>query len=173
MTFPIASIIWFGYFNLSFTKRVWKSNAATIRYFVKRSLHVCFMCVHFNWNQVILTCPDKNKIQANLKQAFFLHFWQYDGSEKTECSIYPGLIMVVQRSLKTPFSNLRNWDFCIMLLLLLLLLLFCWSRKTTLKFGQNRVSNTWDIADIEFVAVGGWVVVVVLQSHFRVKPNLG
>ena len=34
-----------------------------------------------------------------------------------------------------------------------------------LKFRQNRVSNSWDITDIEFV----WVVGV--QSHFRVKPN--
>ena len=27
-----------------------------------------------------------------------------------------------------------------------------------LKFGQNRVSNSWDIADVEF-SVGGWWVV--------------
>ena len=32
-----------------------------------------------------------------------------------------------------------------------------------LKFGLNRVSNSWDIADIEFV---WWVV-----SHFGVKSN--
>ena len=31
-------------------------------------------------------------------------------------------------------------------------------RKLPLKFGQNRVSNSWDIADIEFPVV---VVVVV------------
>ena len=34
-----------------------------------------------------------------------------------------------------------------------------------LKFGQNRVSSSWDIADIEFV--GGRVGV---QSHFRFQP---
>ena len=34
-----------------------------------------------------------------------------------------------------------------------------------LKFRQNRVSNSWDITDIEFVWWGG------LQSHFHVKPN--
>ena len=28
-------------------------------------------------------------------------------------------------------------------------------RKLTLKFGQNQVSNSWDIADIEFVLAGG------------------
>ena len=38
-----------------------------------------------------------------------------------------------------------------------------------LKFGQNRVSNSWDIDDFEF-----WVVVVSgVQSHFCVKPNSG
>ena len=31
-----------------------------------------------------------------------------------------------------------------------------------LKFGQNRVSNSWDIADIEFVWGGG------VHSHFHV-----
>ena len=31
------------------------------------------------------------------------------------------------------------------------------------KFGWYQVSNSWDIADIEFVWVGGgWVVVVVV-----------
>ena len=39
-------------------------------------------------------------------------------------------------------------------------------RNLPLKFGQNRVSNSWDIADIEFLWVG-WVGV---YSHFRVKP---
>ena len=43
-------------------------------------------------------------------------------------------------------------------------------RNPSLKPGYNRVSNSWDIADIEFVVVGGgWVD----QSHFYVKPNLG
>ena len=42
-------------------------------------------------------------------------------------------------------------------------------RNLNLKFGQNRVSNSWDIVDIEFV--GGWVVGGV-PSHFRVKPKL-
>ena len=45
-------------------------------------------------------------------------------------------------------------------------------RNLHLKFGQNRVSNSWDIVDIEF-AVVVVVVVVVDQSHFHVKPNLG
>ena len=38
-----------------------------------------------------------------------------------------------------------------------------------LKFhqNQNQVSNSWDIADIEFLGVGG------MQSHFRVKPKQG
>ena len=35
-------------------------------------------------------------------------------------------------------------------------------RNLRLKLGQNQVSNSWDIADIEFVVV--W-------SHFRVKPK--
>ena len=39
-------------------------------------------------------------------------------------------------------------------------------RNLPLKFGPNQVSNSLDIADIEFV----WVVD---QSHFIVKPNLG
>ena len=37
-------------------------------------------------------------------------------------------------------------------------------RNLPLKFHQNRVSNSWDIADIEFVWWG-------MRSHFRVKPN--
>ena len=36
-------------------------------------------------------------------------------------------------------------------------------RNLRLKLGQNQVSNSWDIADIEFV--------VVVWSHFRVKPK--
>ena len=43
-------------------------------------------------------------------------------------------------------------------------------RNLPLKFHQNRVSNSWDIADIEFVWWVGWVGGV--QSHFIVKPNL-
>ena len=40
----------------------------------------------------------------------------------------------------------------------------------TLIIGQNQVSDSWDITDIEFVWwVGGWGV----QSHFHVKPNFG
>ena len=39
-------------------------------------------------------------------------------------------------------------------------------RDLTLKFCQNRVSNSWDIANIEFV----WVVVGGVQSHFHVQP---
>ena len=39
-------------------------------------------------------------------------------------------------------------------------------RNLHLKFGQNRVSNSWDVDVVEFA-------VVVDQSHFRVKPNLG
>ena len=40
----------------------------------------------------------------------------------------------------------------------------------SLNFHQNWISNSWDIADIEFVwwgGVGGWG----LQRHFHVKPN--
>ena len=32
-----------------------------------------------------------------------------------------------------------------------------------LKFGQNRVNNSWYFTDIEFAVVGGWVEVVVLD----------
>ena len=35
-----------------------------------------------------------------------------------------------------------------------------------LKFGYNRVRNSWDFDNIEFVVVGGDV-----YSHFRGKPN--
>ena len=38
-------------------------------------------------------------------------------------------------------------------------------RNLPLKFGWNRDSNSWDIADIKFV---WWVGV---QSHFHVKPS--
>ena len=38
-------------------------------------------------------------------------------------------------------------------------------RNLPLKFGQNRASNSWDIADIEFSVV---VVVGGVQSHFNV-----
>ena len=44
-------------------------------------------------------------------------------------------------------------------------------RNLPLKFHQNRVSNSRDIADIEFLwwgGVDGWC----LQSHFIVKPNV-
>ena len=41
-------------------------------------------------------------------------------------------------------------------------------RNLLLKFGQNGVSYSWDIDDIEFVWVGRWVGV---QSHFLVSPN--
>ena len=45
-------------------------------------------------------------------------------------------------------------------------------RNLLLKFHQNWVSNSWDIADFEFLwVVGGWVVVVVL-SHFHVNNNI-
>ena len=40
------------------------------------------------------------------------------------------------------------------------------------KFGQNCVSNSWDIANIEFL----WLAVVGdggVHSHFHVKLNLG
>ena len=44
------------------------------------------------------------------------------------------------------------------------------SRNLPLKCGQNRDSNSWDIADVEFpVVVGGGGV----PSHFRVKLNFG
>ena len=47
------------------------------------------------------------------------------------------------------------------------------SRNLPLKFGQNQVSSSWDIGDIEFVVVGGGGGGGGVQSHFRVKPNLG
>ena len=39
-----------------------------------------------------------------------------------------------------------------------------------IRWGKNWVSNSWDIANIEFVWVGwgGWG----LHSHYIVKPNL-
>ena len=39
-------------------------------------------------------------------------------------------------------------------------------RNLPLKFHQNRVSNSWDIADIEFVWVGwgGWCRVILLSN---------
>ena len=42
-------------------------------------------------------------------------------------------------------------------------------RNLPLKFGQNRAGNSWDIADFEFVWVGGSVVVVVggVKSFLR------
>ena len=42
-------------------------------------------------------------------------------------------------------------------------------RNISLKFGRNRVSNSGDMADIEFALVGGDGE---MQSHFCVKPNL-
>ena len=41
-------------------------------------------------------------------------------------------------------------------------------RNLPFKFGQNRASNSWDIADIEFSVVGGGGV----PSHIYVKPKL-
>ena len=43
-----------------------------------------------------------------------------------------------------------------------------------LKYGQNRVSNSWDIAIIEFPVDGGngGCGGGGVQSHFHVKPNL-
>ena len=38
--------------------------------------------------------------------------------------------------------------------------------------GQNQASNSWDIADIEFLVLVV-VVVLVVYSHFQVKPNFG
>ena len=46
-------------------------------------------------------------------------------------------------------------------------------RNLPLKFGQNRVNNSWDIADIEFVW-GGWVVfTVVFVSNLQLQLRLG
>ena len=43
-------------------------------------------------------------------------------------------------------------------------------RNQPLKFGQNRASNSWDIADIKFAMVGGgWVCKVI----FVWNPSLG
>ena len=44
--------------------------------------------------------------------------------------------------------------------------------KISLKFHQNRVSNSGDITDIEFLWVGWGRVGWGLQSHFMVKPSL-
>ena len=49
-------------------------------------------------------------------------------------------------------------------------------RNLPIKFGQNRVSNSGDIDDVEFPVLGGgggwwWWVVVVVKSHFCVNPN--
>ena len=46
-------------------------------------------------------------------------------------------------------------------------------RNLPLKFGQNRVNSSWDIADIEF-AWGGWVVfTVVFVSNLQLQLRLG
>ena len=39
------------------------------------------------------------------------------------------------------------------------------ARNLPLKFRQNRVSNSCDIAEIEFVWVGGWWIKVIFGSH--------
>ena len=44
-------------------------------------------------------------------------------------------------------------------------------RNLPLKFGQNRVTNSWDIADIEFLVGGGWSwwwrrMVVAVKPNF-------
>ena len=39
-------------------------------------------------------------------------------------------------------------------------------RNLPLKFGQNRVSNSWDIADIEFLW-GGVVCTVIFMSNLQ------
>ena len=44
-------------------------------------------------------------------------------------------------------------------------------RNLPLKVGKHCVSNSWDIADIEFV-VGGGAGGASVQSHFYVKPNV-
>ena len=46
-----------------------------------------------------------------------------------------------------------------------------------LKFGQNRVSNSWDIADIEFLWVGGvggvgGVFTVIFMSNLQLQLRL-
>ena len=48
---------------------------------------------------------------------------------------------------------------------------YCWNlvKMVPGTFGQNGASISWVIVEIEFL----WVVVVVDQSHFHVKPNLG
>ena len=42
------------------------------------------------------------------------------------------------------------------------------SKNLALKFGKSRASNSWEIADIEFVCV-----VVGVKSHFNLKPKPG
>ena len=49
-------------------------------------------------------------------------------------------------------------------------------RNLPLKFGQNRVSNSWDIAEIEFVWVGGgWggVCTVIFMSNLQLQLGWG
>ena len=48
-------------------------------------------------------------------------------------------------------------------------------RNLTLKFGQNRVSNSWDIADVEFLWDGGVVCTVILRptsNYIEVRLSL-
>ena len=50
-------------------------------------------------------------------------------------------------------------------------------RNLRLKFGQNRVSNSWDITDIEFLWVGGvgWggVCTVIFVSNLQLQLGWG
>ena len=39
----------------------------------------------------------------------------------------------------------------------------CWSRNLPIKFGQNRVSSSWDITDILTLSLCGWWTRVILM----------
>jgi len=51
-------------------------------------------------------------------------------------------------------------------------------RNLPLKFGHNRVSNSWDITDIEFLWGGGWggggvVCTVIFMSNLQLQLGWG
>ena len=42
-------------------------------------------------------------------------------------------------------------------------------RNLPLKFGQNRVSNSLDIYDIEFVWGGWWIFTIIFMSNLQLQ----
>ena len=59
-----------------------------------------------------------------------------------------------------------------LLLLLLAVIVVVNPRNPPWKFGNNRVGNSWDIADVEF-PVGGGVCKVIFMSNPTVVLRLG